>query len=169
MSDITPAEQKDRFWAKVDQGGLIPAHRPDLGPCWLWMGALTSKSPPRQYGIFAANSRKYGAHRWAWEQEHGAVPRGLELDHLCRVTRCVRPSHLEAVTHSENVRRGTSGDLLGQFASAKQWSKTHCPKGHPYNEANTFVHRPPNRKPYRECIACRRPWRVREAALREAR
>jgi hypothetical protein len=35
----------------------------------------------------------------------GPVPEGLELDHLCRVTTCVRPSHLEPVTTGENVRR----------------------------------------------------------------
>jgi hypothetical protein len=32
-TNTTPSE---RFWAKVDKNGPIPAYRPDLGPCWLW-------------------------------------------------------------------------------------------------------------------------------------
>src|SRR5258708_27180464 len=28
-----------------------------------------------------------------------------ELDHLCRVRRCVRPAHLDPVTHAVNVQR----------------------------------------------------------------
>lgn len=35
----------------------------------------------------------------------GAITHGLELDHLCRVRRCINPAHLEPVTHAENTRR----------------------------------------------------------------
>lgn len=35
--------------------------------------------------------------------EHSAS--GLELDHLCREQRCIRPCHLEVVTGAENCRR----------------------------------------------------------------
>ena len=45
------------------------------------------------------------AHRFAYEQAKGAIPDGLEIDHLCRNRRCVNPDHLEAVTHQENQRR----------------------------------------------------------------
>lgn len=37
---------------------------------------------------------------------------GLEFDHLCRNKLCVRPDHLEAVTHTENVRRGNSPSAI---------------------------------------------------------
>lgn len=33
-----PAELIARFWVKVDKNGTAPAHRPELGPCWLWTG-----------------------------------------------------------------------------------------------------------------------------------
>jgi hypothetical protein len=36
----------------------------------------------------------------------GEIPDGLMLDHLCRNTACVNPSHLEPVTNSVNVQRG---------------------------------------------------------------
>ncbi len=43
-SKITPLA--DRFWAKVNKDGPIPAHMPHLGPCWLWTGP-----PTRRRGI----------------------------------------------------------------------------------------------------------------------
>ncbi len=58
-----------------------------------------------------------------------------DIDHLCRVTACCRPEHLEAVTRSVNVLRGlTPGILKAQHASV-----AHCPQGHPYDELNTRI------------------------------
>jgi hypothetical protein len=45
------------------------------------------------------------AHIVYWEGEHGPVPEGLELDHLCRNPPCVNPAHLEPVTHQQNMQR----------------------------------------------------------------
>ena len=43
------------------------------------------------------------AHRLSWEQERGAVPTGLVLDHTCRVRSCINPDHLRVVTNKENI------------------------------------------------------------------
>jgi len=85
----TPPEQ--RFWALVDK----------TETCWLWTGTQVRGG----YGQFWLDGHKL-AHCYAYETTVGPIPEGLQLDHLCRVTRCVRPSHLEPVTASENVRRG---------------------------------------------------------------
>lgn len=72
--------------------------------CWLWSGHKDQKG----YGRFYWKGLNEYAHRWAYEYFVGAVPVGLELDHLCRNRGCVNPAHLEAVTHRVNVARGTS-------------------------------------------------------------
>lgn len=89
--------------------------------CWLWDG-------PRNWGGYGTVApRTYGtglAHRAFYEHFVGPIPTGLHLDHLCRVTLCVNPSHLEPVTQHENNRR--------QMAAI-----THCPQGHEYSAENT--------------------------------
>ncbi len=68
------------------------------------------------------------AHRVAHSLAIGPIPKGMEIDHLCRVTLCVNPSHLEAVTHRENVRRGKNGVL--RHLRAPHVPATHCRNGH---------------------------------------
>ena len=97
--------------------------------CLFWTGSLTNGG----YGRFWIPNFKTTvlAHRWKWEETHGIVPKGLELDHLCRNRLCVEPTHLEAVTRRTNVLRSNS-------PCAKQAQRTHCPLGHPYDESNTL-------------------------------
>lgn len=95
-----------RFWSKVAEGP-DPDYAPHLGRCWIWLGGLV----PGGYGTFTVRPsrgvKKQGmAHRWAYQYMVGEIPGGLFLDHLCRVRCCVRPDHLDPVTHAENVRRG---------------------------------------------------------------
>lgn len=47
-------------------------------------------------------------HRVAWELFRGKIPAGMMIDHLCRVTLCCNPKHLEPVTAKENVARGNT-------------------------------------------------------------
>lgn len=106
--------------------------------CWLWTGY--SEDGYGRLGHLLA-------HVIAYEAVYGPVPAGLELDHLCRTTLCVRPDHLEAVTHAVNVLRGHS------FAAINA-SKTHCPQGHPYDAENVGADRADGRGRY--CRTCKR-------------
>jgi hypothetical protein len=104
--------------------------------CWEWTAGVTGQG----YGQVWWQGRNLGAHRVVHEVLRGPVPDGLQLDHRCRFTRCVNPDHLEPVTAAENNRR----------SSAVRYAKTHCPSGHPYDEANTLVYRGA-----RYCRTCR--------------
>jgi hypothetical protein len=108
-----------RFWEKVNKNGPIPPDRPDLGPCWIWHGAIT-----RGYGTFRIGKEVNGtalAHRLSYQWLVGPLPDGLELDHLCFVRCCVNPAHLEPVTHSINLERGMARwNLTPEADVAKQ-------------------------------------------------
>lgn len=72
----------DRFWAHVafTQAG-----------CWLWQ----AYTRPTGYGSFQI---KRGVsclpHRFAWEQVHGPLEKGVSLRRRCPHRGCVRPDHL---------------------------------------------------------------------------
>lgn len=140
---VIPRPVADRFWEKVDKNGPVPEHRSDLGPCWVW----TAGKVHNGYGRFAPSKRgkKIKAHTWAYLHVVGEISVGLELDHLCRNRACVNPAHLEPVTHRENLLRGDS--LAGRAAR-----KTHCPQGHEYSPANTYV----GPRGDRACRTCKR-------------
>lgn len=110
----------------------------DDNGCWLWTGSVVHNG----YGQVAWNEATWRVHRLAYTILVGPIPEGLDLDHLCRVRRCCNPAHLEAVTRRENLLRG---DTL----MARQVAATHCPQGHPYDEANTYLSR--GRRYCREC------------------
>jgi hypothetical protein len=106
--------------------------------CWLWTGGKTGLG----YGQLGVNGHKSLAHRWIYEVCNGPVPAGLELDHLCRIPRCVNPDHLEPVTHRINM-------LRGETLAAKEASKTHCPRGHSYSGENLLIKKSRSGRPQR--------------------
>lgn len=124
---------QERFQAKTRQR--------ETG-CIEWTGALTSTG----YGSFYAAPGEYiPAHRWAYTQSKGEIPKGMQLDHLCRNRSCVNPDHLEPVTVRENLLRGNT-------VTARNRAVTHCPAGHEYTPENTYV--APGSPGNRHCKTC---------------
>ena len=79
--------------------------------CHIWIGAGAGKG----YGVVCVKRVMKLAHRVAYERKHGPIPAGLEVDHLCRQRNCCNSDHLEAVTGTENRRRGAgSGGVLSR-------------------------------------------------------
>lgn len=120
----TLAPVEVRYWRKVCQ----------TAGCWIWRGGHDGDG----YGSFN-NGHGALAHRWLWEYLNGSIAAGMELDHLCRRRDCVRPDHLEPVTHAENMARGSVRN------------RTHCKRGHPQEGANIY---PRGTSAYR-CRICR--------------
>ena len=133
----------ERFWARVKK----------TDTCWLWQGETGDG-----YGRIAENGRKRLAHHVSLALAGRTIPDGLEIDHLCRVRSCVRPDHLEAVTHRENNLRGDN----------RKRSQTHCLRGHSLSGANVYT-TPGTTK--RACRACRlfRERRRTRNAIEEAK
>lgn len=93
--------------------------------CWIWIGGHNGRGYGRLNFPRSSSPRGAYAHRVFYETLVGAIPAGMQLDHLCRTRSCVNPDHLEPVTGAENMRRAA---LL----------RTRCPAGHPYDERNTY-------------------------------
>jgi hypothetical protein len=140
--DYTRRPEADRFWEKVNQ----------TGECWLWTGGINGTG----YGVFMRTPierngkfRAVPAHRFAYELLVGPIPPGLHVDHLCRVTSCVNPDHLEPVTVRENTLRGIG-------PSAANAAATHCKYGHEFTPENTWTDVKRNSRHCRTCS--RRRW-----------
>jgi len=125
---------------------FLPQTRFTADGCIEWTGFIDRYG----YGQFrpagGRASGKVGAHRWSYEHFVGPIPKGLQLDHLCRNRACVNPSHLEPVTPRENVMRG-------EGPASVNARKTRCDKGHPLTGENVGIHGTTGN---RYCRACRK-------------
>lgn len=82
-------------------GELIPTRDDPVTGCWLWIGALDGKG----YAKASIEGRLVQMHIHLWTAKNGPLPRGIQLDHMCRRRRCIRPEHMDPVTTTENAKR----------------------------------------------------------------
>ena len=108
-----------RFWNRVNK----------TETCWLWIGGTWDG----RYGTFSHKpGHSIAAHRFAYELSNGAIPPGLTIDHLCGVTLCVNPEHLEAVTLRVNILRSNAVSGLNS-------RKRLCSYGHALLGTNLVI------------------------------
>lgn len=128
-------------------GNALPKFFVDSNGCWIWTrgGNTAGYVQWKERG----EDRGRNIHVVFWEVFNGPVPDGLEVDHLCRVRRCVNPAHMEVVTHKVNTLRGDNPTAINA-------RKTHCKRGHKFTSENTDI-QPINRGRYlaRVCRKCR--------------
>lgn len=141
MSATRP--EPDRFWEKVNKNGPISEKRPDLGQCWLWTAGKFGRN--QEYGCFylQGGRKAIPAHVWSYQNIIGPTTEGLVLDHLCMVTLCVNPLHLEEVTHQINI-------LRGKGVAAMEARQVVCKNGHSLADAHILP------SGSRDCRICRK-------------
>lgn len=67
-------------------------------------------------------------HRYAYEQEYGNIPEGIEVDHLCKNRACCNVNHLQLLTSSEHRSKDNIGRYSHKIEEAKQVSKDNPDK-----------------------------------------
>lgn len=132
MATQIPQRVLDAIWERVDVRG------PD--ECWPWKLSISTHGYG-QVGWGGNGSRGHTtAHRAAWTAANGPIPGDLTVDHLCRNRPCCNPAHLRLLTNGDNASDNGHS------------TRTHCPSGHKYDEANTYL----NSDGHRFCRACNR-------------
>ncbi len=139
MSD---AQQREREAREVPEAISYTAADPRIemvpeSGCWVWMGRANDRGYAR---LSAGQYRHKYAHTAFWETANGPVPKGMVLDHTCRVKTCVNPSHVRAATPRQNALENSIGN------AARNAAKTHCPKC-----GGGFTR---NRQGRRVCVPC---------------
>jgi len=81
---------KERFWYNtmpITESG-----------CLIWMG-YTSKG----YGMTSYRGKVQRAHRVAWMETNGEIPKGVVVCHKCDTPSCINPGHLFLGTQKDNI------------------------------------------------------------------
>jgi len=119
----------DKFNLLINKNsGIFGESNDYLTECWQWCGEILNNG----YGRMTYMHSRFMAHRWSYEYFNGPIQDGMQIDHLCRVRRCVNPKHLEQVTCSENLARGNTVNAINR-------KKTHCIRNHEFTEINTGI------------------------------
>ena len=141
LASVTYEKQIEKFWARANKKGLLILD----DNCWEWTGSTT-----RGYGNLTWKQKNFYAHRFSYGIANGYGPFHLIL-HRCDNPLCINPSHLYEGTHGDNIKDTI---LRGKNFYT---SKTHCLRGHAFDEKNTYVYKRGHRtaRVCRKCISFR--------------
>lgn len=115
--------------------------------CLEWTGKITRLG----YGQIKINGKNVSTHRFAWTTVHGSIPDGIHVLHHCDNPPCCDVEHLFLGTRADNM-----ADKIAKGRDHNQ-RKTHCPAGHEFTAANTYV----NAQGHRACRECHRVANIR--------
>jgi hypothetical protein len=129
----------ERVAEKIDRRG------PD--ECWPWTG----KRNAHGYGMIHIGKvdgrwRETRATRIAYATAFGEFDSSLNVCHRCDNPICCNPAHLFLGTQQDNIAD------MQKKGRAWWFTKTHCKRGHEFNEENTYSPRPN----FRACRVCKR-------------
>jgi hypothetical protein len=128
----------ERFWVKIQK---------TEDGCWRWLASKDRDG----YPLFDEDTRHRGkrigerkAHRFAYKTFRAPIPEGHELHHKCPHKDCCNPTHLEPKVLLEHLKIHSKSNRM------------HCPRGHPFNEINTYLYKTSRGHTGRCCRTCRR-------------
>jgi hypothetical protein len=132
----------EKLWPRVEVTGF----------CWLWQGERNEGG----YGRLQWQGSRWYARRLIYTLLVGVIPRGLQLDHLCRVPACVNPDHLEPVTGGVNLSRRVFVAKEPKPKSVAQLRKERgeCRKGHALADVGVLLSKNANGSTRKQCRAC---------------
>lgn len=111
--------------------------------CWNWTGPRDKNGYGRtSYNGKSVRMNRLAAHYWFGHP----LDSPLFVLHRCDNPSCVNPNHLFIGTVTDNNR-----DTVAKKRH-RESRKTHCPKGHPYDEVNIYWQKSGSR----QCRACHR-------------
>jgi hypothetical protein len=123
--------------------------------CWEWQGFCFEfrniKPGQRGYPSGSYRGQRCRVHRKALELKLGRLLSKHEnACHRCDNPPCINPEHLFAATQEHNK--------LDEVAKGRSFyaNKTHCKRGHPFDERNTEHQVSPKGRPRRACRECTR-------------
>jgi len=111
--------------------------------CWLFAGFKSAKG----YGMISNTTNGFHTtflvHRLMYETYVGEIAPGYTIDHLCRVTSCINPQHLQQVTREVNAQL--------------RYGINICKRGHKLTVENSYysIKNKKNGRLGRQCQTCR--------------
>jgi uncharacterized protein YozE (UPF0346 family) len=114
-------------------------------PCKEWTGTINQWGYGTDYSHHSSSNL---AHRIAYEETYGPIPKGMNVCHHCDNPPCVEPLHLFLGTQADNLR-----DMVAKGRHGGK-NKTHCVHGHEYTPENTTTHVNSRGSTLRECRTC---------------
>lgn len=146
MAWIHAKTAKTKRWPPMSDAQYIERYKSrcqvDQNGCWLFHGFIH----PTGYALTSYRGKQTRAHRAMYMAAKGPIPDGMHVCHTCDVRHCINPDHLWIGTRSDNMR-----DMHAKYRGPQQ-TKTHCPRGHPYDEENTYL----TPEGFRNCKMCSR-------------